>query len=78
MKPLKITFEYDEEKTNALEFMLKRKNSNVEKEVVSFMDKLYDKVVPDIIKEMVDDRNNFNCNKQKKEKKSDIEIISTK
>lgn len=68
MKPLKITFEYDEERTNALEFMLKRRNSNIEKEVVGFIDKLYDKVVPDIVKDMVVDRNNMNSNKQRKEK----------
>lgn len=54
MKKTTITLSYDEEKLNALKLYLEQKNAQVEDELTSALDTLYQKNVPSGVREFID------------------------
>lgn len=56
MKKTTITLSYDEEKLNALKLYLEQKNTQVENELTSALDTLYQKNVPSGVREFIDMR----------------------
>lgn len=56
MKKATLTLSYDEEKLNALKIYIGQKNTQVEDELVSAIDVLYQKHVPSGIREYIDMR----------------------
>ena len=56
MKKTTITLSYDEEKLNALKLYLEQKNAQVEDELTSALDTLYQKNVPSGVREFIDMR----------------------
>ena len=56
MKKTMITLSYDEEKLNALRMYIGQKNTQVEDELVSTLDSLYQKNVPSGVREYIDMR----------------------
>lgn len=49
-----IKIEFPEAKLEALDFFMKEKNENVEKEMREHLDKLYDKIVPTPVKKFIE------------------------
>ena len=56
MKKTTITLSYDEEKLNALKLYIEQKSTQVEDELVSALDVLYQKHVPSGVREYIDMR----------------------
>ena len=56
MKKATLTLSYDEEKLNALKIYIGQKNTQVEDELVSAIDVLYQKHVPSGVREYIDMR----------------------
>lgn len=56
MKKATLTLSYDEEKLNALKIYIGQKNTQVEDELVSALDVLYQKHVPSGVREYIDMR----------------------
>ena len=56
MKKTTLTLSYDEEKLNALKLYLEQKNTQVEDELISALEVLYQKHVPSGVREYIDMR----------------------
>lgn len=56
MKKTTITLSYDEEKLNALKLYIEQKSTQVEDELVTALDTLYQKHVPSGVREYIDMR----------------------
>ena len=56
MKKATLTLSYDEEKLNALKLYIEQKSTQVEDELVSALDVLYQKHVPSGVREYIDMR----------------------
>ena len=54
MKKYSVSFEYDEERINALKKYLEGKDSNLETEIFKVVDNLYNKTVPAGVREYLD------------------------
>ena len=54
MSKIDITLTFDDEKLDALEFYLKKENSTVQKRMDEALRKLYEEMVPEVVREFVD------------------------
>lgn len=56
MKKVNITLAFDEDKLEALEFSLKKENSSVQSRMEDALRQLYEKTVPEPVREYLDSR----------------------
>ena len=56
MKKVNITLAFDEDKLDALEFSLKKENSSVQSRMEDALKQLYEKTVPEPVREYLDSR----------------------
>ncbi|MDD3963132.1 MAG: DUF6103 family protein [Synergistaceae bacterium] len=56
MKKVNITLSFDDERMDALEFSLKKENSTVQKRMDDALKELYEKTVPEPVREYLDSR----------------------
>ena len=56
MKKVNITLAFDEDKLDALEFSLKKENSSVQSRMEDALRQLYEKTVPEPVREYLDSR----------------------
>ena len=56
MKKVSITLAFDEDKLDALEFSLKKENSSVQSRMEDALRQLYEKAVPEPVREYLDSR----------------------
>lgn len=56
MKKVNITLAFDEDKLDALEFSLKKENSSVQSRMEDALQQLYEKTVPEPVREYLDSR----------------------
>lgn len=56
MKKVNITLAFDEDKLDALEFSLKKENSSVQSRMEDALRQLYEKAVPEPVREYLDSR----------------------
>ena len=56
MKKVNITLTFDDEKLDALEFSLKKDNSSVQSQLDDALKALYEKTVPEALREYLDSR----------------------
>lgn len=56
MKKVNITLAFDEDKLDALEFSLKKENSSVQSRMEDALQQLYEKTVPEPVREYVDSK----------------------
>ena len=54
MKKIDITLSFDEDKLEALEFSLKKEKSSVQKKMQEELNALYDRLVPEAVREYLD------------------------
>ena len=54
MSKIDITLTFDDEKLDALEFYLKKENSTVQKRMDEALRRLYEEMVPEVVREFVD------------------------
>ena len=56
MKKVNITLAFDDDKLDALEFSLKKENSSVQSRMEDALRQLYEKTVPEPVREYLDSR----------------------
>lgn len=56
MKKVNISIAFEDEKLNALEFSLKKENSSVQKRMDDALKELYEKTVPEPVREYLDSK----------------------
>ena len=56
MKKVNITLTFDDDKLDALEFSLKKENSSVQSRMEDALRQLYEKTVPEPVREYLDSR----------------------
>ena len=56
MSKIEITLSFDDEKFNALEFALKKENSSVQQRMNKALVELYEKTVPEAVREYVESK----------------------
>ncbi len=56
MKKISITLSFEDEKLDALEFSLKKENSSVQQRMDDALKSLYEKAVPEPVREYLDSR----------------------
>lgn len=56
MKQAAVTIKYDEEKLNAIRQYMKKKEVNFDSEMNDVLDRLYEKYVPQAVREYIDSR----------------------
>ena len=56
MKKVNITLAFDEDKLDALEFSLKKENSSVQSRMEDALQQLYEKTVPEPVREYLDSK----------------------
>ena len=56
MKKVNITLAFDEDKLDALEFSLKKENASVQSRMEDALKQLYEKTVPEPVREYLDSR----------------------
>ena len=56
MKKVNITLAFDEDKLDALEFSLKKENSSVQSRIEDALQQLYEKTVPEPVREYLDSK----------------------
>lgn len=56
MKQVIVTIKYDEEKLNAIRQYMEKKEAKLETELDDVMDKLYEKYVPQAVREYIESR----------------------
>ena len=56
MKKINITLVFDDEKLDALEFSLKKENATVQERMDDALKKLYEKTVPEPVREYLDSK----------------------
>jgi len=71
MKKFQFKVEYNEEKIKAIKVSLKDKNKELDEEIIKFLDGLYNKNVPKLLKKYIEE--DF-----KEEDKSEDKIIEVK
>lgn len=76
MKKANVTIAYEEEKLQALKIYLEAKDTSVEKELVSATDTLYNKVVPNGVREFIELRAGQKKGTEKKNKAPTPSVVS--
>ena len=54
MSKIEVTLTFDDEKLEALEFYLRKENATVQKRMDEALRKLYEEMVPEVVREFVD------------------------
>ncbi|MBU3174410.1 DUF6103 family protein [Clostridium estertheticum] len=55
MKKFQFKLEYNEEKVKAIKMSLKEKDKNLDEEIIKYLDGLYNKNVPKLLKKYIED-----------------------
>jgi hypothetical protein len=64
MKKTSLKLSYDEEKLKAISVALKSKNKNLNDELIKFLDGLYNKNVPKLLKQFIEESESIETTKE--------------
>lgn len=78
MKQAAITIKYEEEKLNALKQYMGKKDADLDAELNDVLCKLYEKYVPQAVREYIDSRGEVPASVKKRAKDSDKAAIAPK